>query len=131
MVPVTGMDNNWSSDIMPPRLREIKQNGKYLKTGKRRWPIVVSLVKMHLFNRLKLKIGENGEVPREYIHFPKGMPDAYFKQLTGEVCRLGEEGRTGRKMIWEKVYPDVEALDCAVYALALFKICGFHLRGEA
>jgi phage terminase large subunit GpA-like protein len=34
------------------------------------------------------------------------------------------------KMMWEKQHDAVEALDCMVYTLALYKICGLHLWRE-
>ena len=86
VIPVTGVDNNWKADLLPSRPLDIKKNGKYYRTGKRRWPIGVSLVKMDLYNRLKLKVGEDGCVPSECVHFCDGLPEEYYKQLTGEVC---------------------------------------------
>jgi phage terminase large subunit GpA-like protein len=85
---------------------------------------------MDLYARLKLQRKEDGTFPAEYMHFPSGMGDEYYKQLTGEVCKLEEDGRGHPKMVWEKQYDAVETLDCAVYTLALYKICGFHLWAE-
>jgi len=129
VVPVTGIDN-WKTELLPSRPLDIKKNGKYFRTGKRRWPIGVSVVKLDLYNRLKLERAQNGELPSEYIHFPKGMPDEYYKQLTGETCKLDEDSRGKPKMVWEQRYEAVEALDCFVYVLGLYKICGLHLWSE-
>jgi phage terminase large subunit GpA-like protein len=127
IVPVTGVDNNWSADVMPAKPLDIKRNGKYYKTGKKRWPLGVSIFKMDLYTRLKLP----DKLSLEYMHFPSGMPDEYYKQITGEVCKLTEDSKGRTKTTWEKNFDAVEALDCAVYALALYKICGFHLWPEA
>jgi phage terminase large subunit GpA-like protein len=59
------------------------------------------------------------------------MPDEYYKQITGEVCKLTEDSKGRTKTTWEKSFDAVEALDCAVYTLALYKICGFHLWPES
>lgn len=130
VVPVTGIDTNWQADILPSRPIDIKRNGKFFRTGKRRWPIGVSVVKLDLYARLKLQPADDGTLPAEYVRFPSGMPEEYYKQLTGEVCKLEEDARGNAKMVWEKQYDAVETLDCAVYALALYKICGFHLWAD-
>ena len=126
MVPVNGIDN-WEQDILPSRPMLIKRNGKVFSTGKRRWPVGVSAIKTDLYSRLKLSINESCDVPSEYISFPDGLGQEYYKQLTGEVCKIEEDKRGREKMIWEKHYDAVEALDCFVYILALYKICGLHL----
>lgn len=130
IIPVTGVDSNWQTDILPSRPMDIKKNGKYFRTGKRRWPIGVSVVKLDLYGRLKLSPDQSGNLPTEYMHFPSGMSDEYYKQLTGEVCKLEEDGKGDPKMVWERQYEAVEALDCAVYTLALYKICGLHLWAD-
>jgi phage terminase large subunit GpA-like protein len=129
VVPVTGIDNNWKTDLLPSRPMDIKRNGQYFRTGKRRWPVGVSVLKMDLYNRLKLEATPDA-VPREYIHFPSGMPDEFYKQITGETCRLVDDSKGNAKMVWEKIHDAVECLDCAVYTLALYKICGLHLWSE-
>lgn len=125
-VPVTGVDTGWKTALMSSRPLEIKHNGKYLRTSKRRWSLGVSLIKLELYQRLMLEPGENGEYPSEYIHFPSGMPDEYYKQLTGEVCKLEEDAQGNPRSVWEEKYQAVETLDTAVYTLALYRIAGLH-----
>lgn len=125
-VPVTGLDNGWKTELMSARPLEIKHNGKYLKTSKRRWNLGVSLIKMDLYSRLLLEVNEKGEYPSEYIHFPSGMPDEFYKQLTGEVCKLEEDAQGNPRSLWEQRYQQVECLDTAVYVLALYRIAGLH-----
>ena len=125
-VPVTGIDTGWKTVLMSSRNLEIKHNGKFLKTSKRRWSLGVSLIKLNLYQRLLLEPNENEDYPSEYIHFPSGMPDEYYKQLTGEVCKIEEDSHGNPRSVWEQRYQAVETLDTAVYTLALYRIAGLH-----
>ncbi len=129
IIPITGVDN-WKNELLSARPLEIKRNGKPFRTGKRRWPIGVSLFKLDLYNRLKLQPNPDGSFPAEYVHFCQSLGEEYFKQITGEVCKLEQDARGKPKMVWEKQHEAVEALDCFVYCLALVKICGIHLWSD-
>ena len=127
VVPVTGLDR-WDCTVLPPRRLEVKRNGKYFRTGKKRWPIGSSLIKMDLYARLKLEPSEEenkqGVFPSEYIHFPDGLPEEYYRQLTGEVCEVTEDSSGKSKYQWKEVYENVETLDTMVYNIGAYEISG-------
>jgi hypothetical protein len=62
-------------------------------------------------------LDETYNTPSLFIHFPAGIEDEYFKQLTGE--KLVTPFKDGvPKKVWVQTRPRVEALDCEVYAYA-------------
>ena len=123
VIPVTGT-GIWTDKVLPAKKFEIKINGKIMRIGKHRYPLGVNLIKMDLYGRLNLKTDDG--LPSEYISFPYGMSDEYYKQVCGEVCELTEDSEGRAKYKWIKKYPDVEALDCLVYILGLHTILNLH-----
>ncbi|NRA43492.1 MAG: phage terminase large subunit family protein [Oligoflexales bacterium] len=123
VVPVTGT-GIWTDKVLPAKKFEIKVNGKIMRLGKHRYPLGVNLIKMDLYGRLNLKTDDG--IPSEYISFPDGMSDEYYKQVCGEVCELTEDSEGRAKYKWIKKYPDVEGLDCLVYILGLHTILNMH-----
>ena len=99
-----------------------------MRLGKHRYPLGVNLIKMDLYGRLNLKTDDG--IPSEYISFPDGMSDEYYKQVCGEVCELTEDSEGRAKYKWIKKYPDVEGLDCLVYILGLHTILNMHKWSE-
>ena len=56
---------------LPPKPMLTKStSGKWFRTGKKRWPLGVSLLKTDLYNRLKLD-----ESSKESVEFCEGLPE--------------------------------------------------------
>ena len=63
------------------------------------------------------------QVGDELVHFPSGLDLEYYEQFTGEKqISFYRNGQAVYK--WEKTAANVEALDCAVYALAAAHLAG-------
>lgn len=89
---------------------EIDRAGKKIKFGLKLWPVGTAKAKMTIYERLPAV----PPGPRT-IHFPIGLDDEFYKQLTAEKVvinyRKGFEHRE-----WVKIYERNEALDGAVYS---------------
>jgi phage terminase large subunit GpA-like protein len=71
-----------------------------------------------------LKLTERGP---GYVHLPTSLDEEYLAQLTGEELRTrSQRGLPVRE--WVAIRPRVEALDCAVMALAAYRF--LELRDE-
>ena len=114
--PVNGLDR-FDVPVHPPKPMMIKSNGKWIKTGKKRWPISSSLLKMDVYNRLKL-----GEGSKESISFCSGLPEEYYKQLTAESLDIVTTKNNSIKHQWVKNYHNNEALDTLANNLGLHTI---------
>jgi phage terminase large subunit GpA-like protein len=67
-----------------------------------------------IHGRLKLKSADE----RGYYHFPKGLPEQYYLELTSEKL-VTELHRGGLREVWRKIPKRRnEVLDCEKYALA-------------
>ena len=120
VIPVTGT-GVWSDKVLPAKKFEIKVNGQIHRIGKRRFPLGVNLLKMDLYGRLNLETSAE-DLPSDYISFPAGFSEEYYRQLTGEACEICEDSEGRTKYRWIKKHPDVETLDCMVYILGLHSI---------
>lgn len=75
-----------------------------------------------IYTRLKKPIGENGEIPEGYRHYPMSFPQVHFEQLVSErVSILWERGEEIRLYTNEE-HARNEALDTEVYGLAAFRV---------
>ena len=89
------------------------------KSGVYLFSIGVDTAKDLLFNRLTIN-----EPGAGYIHFPKSLPEDFFKQLTAEkVITKYSKGFPRRE--WVKKGDRNEALDMFVYAIAALNIFAF------
>jgi phage terminase large subunit GpA-like protein len=87
--------------------------GQVIKDGVALWPIGVDTAKTVIQKRLGLARPGPG-----YMHFPLGLPDDYYKQLTAER-HVKRWVRGYERMVWEKdAGARNEALDTEVYAYA-------------
>jgi len=111
--PVKGVQQSGKAILGKPTKQDIDWRGQVIKDGIDLWPIGVDSAKTMVLNRL----GINTPGP-QYMHFPLGLPDSYYKGLTAE--------RKTRKLIhgyekevWEKE-PGVanEPFDLEGYAYA-------------
>ena len=114
--PINGLDR-FDTPVHPPKPMLIKSNGRWVKTGKKRWPISSSLLKMYVYNRLKLD-----EDSIESISFCKGLSEEYYKQLTAESLDIVTTNTNAIKHKWSKNYQNNEALDTLANNLGLHTI---------
>lgn len=121
VIPVKGKDN-LALLVSSPRAVDTNRRGKAVVGSIKVWNVGVSVIKSEVYGWLKLQIGEDGEVPVGYCHFPQ-YEQQYFKGLTGE--RLEFKIVKGvRKYEWVKKYERNEPLDCRVYARAAANVEG-------
>ena len=131
-IPVTGSPGVWDQEVLNPRRAEINiGKGIWREIALDRYPLGVNLLKMDLYGRLNLqREGDNDSTPSDWIDFPAGLPEEFYKQLTGEILEINEDsrGKTSRK--WRKEYQNVEILDCMGYILGLYQIKSLHNWSE-
>ena len=96
-----------------PSKQDVLWNGEIIKNGVLLWNIGTDTAKATIYSRLLLTEPGPG-----YFHFPIGLEDEFFMQLTAEkrVRHLDKNGFI--KHEWVKLRPRNEALDCKVYSYA-------------
>jgi phage terminase large subunit GpA-like protein len=111
--PVKGQSQTGKSVLGRPSKQDVDHRGQVLKGGVEVWPIGTDTAKSKIYARLKITEPGPG-----CLHFPLGLPDEYFKQLTAE--RLVSRYHKGYlRTSWEKDASERnEALDLEVYAYA-------------
>lgn len=99
-----------------PSWVDVNHRGKKIKRGVQLWFIGADTAKERLYRRLELQEPGPG-----YQHFPRGLPDEYFDQLTAEKL-LRRTVRGLEKREWVKTRERNEALDLKVgcYAAAIY-----------
>jgi phage terminase large subunit GpA-like protein len=103
-----------------PTPQEVTWKGKTLKKGIRLWPVGTDTAKGLFTARLKLLKPGPG-----YLHFPIGLEEEYYLQLTAER-RVPKITKGFTTYVWVKTRKRNEALDCAVYALAAAYAAGIE-----
>ncbi len=83
----------------------------------------VSTLKARIYQNLQVReqVGDNGKFVTDTpyrMYFPDDYDDEFFKQLTSEEYRPPKG--TSKFGIWEKIRDRNEALDCRVYATAMW-----------
>ena len=117
---VRGSSTPTAPRIGHPAWHDIDHRGTVLKHGLQVWLIGTNSLKATIYSRLKLT--DHG--PRA-IHFPSGLEEEWFQQLTAE--RLVNTYNKGHlRQEWHKIRPRNEALDCFVYAYAAALIAGME-----
>jgi len=106
-----------------PNKQDINYKGEKIKRGVSLWQVGSDIAKGTIYNRLKLTEPGPG-----YIHFPIGLPDEFYKQLTAEklVTTYNKQGFTVKK--WTKTRERNDVLDCKVYAYAAAIKAGLSRR---
>ena len=101
----------------------LKPSKNWALKGLKGWNVGVDTAKTQLYARLG--VVQEGE---GYIHFPRGLPEDYFDQLTAEKRRM-KINRSGRRQYywWAPSGARVEALDTFVYAIAALEHSGIDL----
>jgi phage terminase large subunit GpA-like protein len=112
VIAIQGASQPGKPVISRPTYQDVTWKGKVYKKGVQLWTVGTEIVKGMIYARLNLTEPGPG-----FIHFPAGIEDEYFKQLTGE--KLVTRFKDGvQKKVWVQTRPRVEALDCEVYAYA-------------
>ena len=111
--PVRGQSQPGKTILGRPTKQDVNHRGERMVNGVELWPIGTDTAKSKIYARLKITAPGPG-----CMHFPLGLPDEYFKQLTAE--RLVSRYHRGfLKRVWEKDQGERnEALDLEVYAYA-------------
>jgi len=95
-----------------PTQQEVTWQGVKIPNGIQLWPVGSDTSKATIYARLKQE--EHGP---GYYHFPIGIDEEYFQQLTAEK-QVTKYVKGYPKLEWVKVGPRNEALDCEVYCYA-------------
>jgi phage terminase large subunit GpA-like protein len=109
---VKGMSTPGKPIVGRPTFQEVTHRGTTLKKGVRLWPVGVDTIKGIVYSRLRLRNHGAG-----YVHFPIGLDEEYYQQLTAERLRTKFE-KGFAKQEWIKIRARNEALDTLVYAYA-------------
>lgn len=113
IIGVKGMSQAGKAALGKPTKQDVNIRGSTIKNGAKLWPIGSDTIKNLIYGRLNGNI----EGPGAY-HWPKGLPEDYWKQLVAEkqITKIlnGFPKRVWVKKPWERN----EALDCEVYAYA-------------
>ncbi|WP_312488315.1 phage terminase large subunit family protein [Massilia timonae] len=105
-----------------PTLVDVNWMGKVMPHGAKMWLIGTDTAKDYLASRYSRADGPGA------THFPEGLPDEYYDQLTAEYSvTVWKRGRKVR--VWEKKKNDRnEAGDLMVYNLAAAHYLGLHKK---
>lgn len=95
---------------------DLDHHGQKIKRGAQLWHIGTDTAKERFYKRLDL-----AEAGPGYQHFPRGLPDEYFEQLTAEKL-VRRRVRGVEKHEWVKTRERNEALDLKIlcYAAAIY-----------
>lgn len=94
--PVKGVQQLGKAILGKPSKQDIDWRGQVIKDGIDLWPIGVDTAKTTVLNRLA--VDKPGP---QYMHFPLGLPDSYYKGLTVER-RTRKLIHGYEKWVWEK-----------------------------
>lgn len=101
--------------------QDVNFRGKIIKKGVKLWLVGTDTAKDLLFGRLKVITPGPG-----CMHFPKGVDEQFFEQLTSEVRVLQRTG-AGEQYRWiKKAGVRNEVLDCTVYAMFAAHMLDLH-----
>ncbi len=102
---------NESNPARPPKVVDVKQDGKVVADGRKLMLINTASAKSELYEDLRRK-PTDGEGER-FIHLPEWLDaDGMLDGLVAEEIRLNSR----KKPYWHKVFERNEPLDCAVMA---------------
>ena len=79
VVAVKGMGQPGRPVITRPSPQDVQYKGALIKNGVQLWPVGVDSAKRQIYHRLNFK--EHGP---GYMHFPIGIEEEYYQQLTAE-----------------------------------------------
>ncbi|MEA5529030.1 phage terminase large subunit family protein [Dolichospermum sp. UHCC 0684] len=109
-IPTKGSGTPNKPILSRPSLQDVNVRGKVVKNGIKLFTVGTDVCKSLVYSRLQLMAGQQG-----FMHFPQGLPEDYFAQLTAEKCVTKFiQGQPTHQ--WIKVRTRNEALDCEVLA---------------
>lgn len=108
----------------PGRKQDVNWRGQVIKGGVTRWEIGTDTAKDLLYGRLRVNQPGAG-----CVHFPKGLPQEFYEQLTAEG-RVLQRTATGEQYRWVKRRLRNEVLDATVYALWCVQMLDLHRYTE-
>ncbi len=113
VIAIKGSSVSGKAAIGKPSKQDVNYKNQTIKSGVDLWLIGTDTIKYTIYGRLKKTEAGAGR-----IHFPIGLSDEYFKQLTAEkqITRY-TNGFPKREWV-KKDGARNEALDCEVYAYA-------------
>ena len=119
--PLRGQSQAGKAVLGRPSAQDIDHKGIKIPNGVELWPIGTDTAKTEIYARLQIQtLDEKGRPAGGpgAMHFPLGLPDDYYKQLSAE--RLVTKYIKGYpRRVWEKDAGERnEALDLEVYAYA-------------
>lgn len=110
-------DDGWGrvQRFEPPRIVDVKRDGKVVKTGRKIMRIHSAEAKRDWYDDLNRPLAEAGPSER-YVHLPAWIDEesGLLEQFVAEEIRKSTRG----KPYWHKIVERNEALDCAVLAMA-------------
>lgn len=111
--PVKGQTVQGKTILGRPTKQDYDHQGEKIPSGVELWPVGSDTAKTKIYARLKIDQPGPG-----CMHFPVGLPDEYYQQLTAERL-VTKYSRGYPKRSWEKdAGARNEALDLEVYAYA-------------
>jgi phage terminase large subunit GpA-like protein len=112
VVAVKGMGQLGRPIITRPSAQDVQYKGTIIKNGVMLWPVGTDGAKRQIYHRLKITEPGPG-----CMHFPIGLPEEYYEQLTAE--KLVPRAKHGVPYTeWIQLRTRNEAIDCEVYAYA-------------
>lgn len=112
-----------------PTAVDVHQSGKSVKyRAAKVWRVGADVCKAELYGWLRQArpIDPQEPLPPGFVHFPRGIGEEWFRQLTAEE-RRERTRKDGRKLYeWVKRRERNEALDCFVYGRAALYFLGAH-----
>lgn len=120
---VKGASSPGKPVLGPPTKQDVSFKGDKIKRGVSLWPIGTDIAKGTIYNRLKLIEPGPG-----YIHFPIGLPEEFYKQLTAEklITTYNKSGFPVKT--WVKTRERNDVLDTKVYSYAAALKAGLARR---
>jgi len=112
VIAIKGNPNPGRAVIGKPTKQDVSFMGQAIKNGVQLWPVGSDTAKGVIFGRLRLTEPGPG-----YYHFPIGLEDDYFLQLTAEKLTI-RYVKGFPKSEWVKVRKRNEAIDCETYCYA-------------
>jgi phage terminase large subunit GpA-like protein len=94
---VKGQSQGGKSILGRPTLVDVNHDGQVIKAGAKLWAYGADTAKSTIYDRLLLAAPGPG-----FLHFPVGLPDEYYQQLTAESLVPVYDKRGYYKMQWRK-----------------------------
>jgi phage terminase large subunit GpA-like protein len=109
--------------IGSPTKQDVDFRGNKIKKGVTLWTIGTDVAKGTIYNRLKLVEPGFG-----YVHFPIGLSDEFYRQLTAEKIVKSYNKQGFPVLKWIKTRERNDVLDCKVYSYAAALKAGLARR---